>query len=205
MARLDEEHSYGKQRHPDFSSYELGLVHPTIEIDTSAAVSTACCALFSKAARDIVIMSRNLDPVVFDNAETSLALRNFLLGSRHARLRILVNDAESVARCGHRIVELAQRLSSFAKIRAPAAEFRNHNSAYVVVDTTALLYRGLANRYEAIETSCKKPHANSMKCGKHRYPHQAYAECYYETKHELFTNTANCKAFACENVQRGAA
>ena len=138
--------------HVDFSPYKLGLDHPPIEVDTSAAVSDACNALFSQATRDIVIMSRDLDPKVFDNAQTSLALRTFLLRSRHSRLRILVIDAEPVARRGHLIVELVQRLSSFAEIRVPAPEFKNHNTAFVVVDTTGMVYRGQANRYEATVT-----------------------------------------------------
>jgi hypothetical protein len=138
--------------HADFSTYELGREHSAIEVDTSAAVSAACNALFSGATQDIVIMSRDLDPKVFDNAATSLALRTFLLRSRHVRLRILVKDAESVARRGHRIVELTQRLSSFAEIRVPAPEYKSHNTAFVVVDATGMVYRGQANRYEASVT-----------------------------------------------------
>jgi len=133
----------------DFSSYELGRDHEPIEVDTNVAVSGACLALFDKAAREIAIMSRDLDPLVFDNSETSMSLRQFLLGSRRARLRILVQDSESVARKGHRLVELSQRLTSFTEIRVPAPEYKNHNTAFVVVDGTGVVYRGLANRFEA--------------------------------------------------------
>ena len=135
--------------HLNFSTYELGRDHPAIEVDTSEAVSRACLALFSKAKREIVIMSRDLDPKLFDNAETSLALRQFLLQSRRARLRILVKEPRTVAHKGHRILELTQRLTSFAEIRVPAAEFNNHNTAFVVADGTGVVYRGLADRYQA--------------------------------------------------------
>lgn len=133
----------------DFSTLELGREHPEIEIDTSEAVRNACIALFGEARREVVIMSRDLDPKVFDNASVVSALRQFLLSSRRTRLRVLVKDSETVARRGHRLIELTQRLSSYASIRQPAPEFSNQNTAFVLVDGTGLVYRGLANRYEA--------------------------------------------------------
>ena len=133
----------------DFSNLTLGTAHPAHEVDTSEAVSRACVALISQASREVVIMTRDLDPKVFDNSDVILALREFLLSSRRVRLRILVKQPETVARRGHRLLELTQRLTSFAEIRVPAAEFSNHNTAYVVVDGLGIVYRGFADRYDA--------------------------------------------------------
>jgi hypothetical protein len=134
--------------HPDFSNYELGRDHSPLEVDTPAAIAGACIALFGKATREVVIMSRHLDPVVFDNLETSDALRRFLLSSRRARLRILVKEPDAIARRGHRVVDLAQRLTSFVQIRVPAAEFSRQNSAFVIVDGTGVVFRDQASRFE---------------------------------------------------------
>jgi len=134
--------------HPDFSTYELGRDHPPLEVGTSVALADACIDLFGNATREIVIMSRDLDPMVFDSLETSDALKRFLLSSRRARLRILVKDPESVARRGHRVVDLAQRLTSFVQIRVPAPEFRGQNSAFVIVDGTGVVFRDHASRFE---------------------------------------------------------
>lgn len=133
----------------DFSNLTLGTDHPVREVDTSEAVSRACVALISQASRDIVIMTRDLDPKVFNDRDIILAMREFLLSSRRVRLRILVKQPETIARRGHRLLELTQRLTSFAEIRVPAPEFRNHNSAYVVVDGLGILYRGVADRFDA--------------------------------------------------------
>ena len=133
----------------DFSNLILGTDHPVHEVDTSEAVSRACVALISQASREVVIMTRDLDPKVFDDSEIILAMREFLLSSRRVRLRILVKQPETVARRGHRLVELTQRLTSFAEIRVPAAEFSSHNTAYVVVDGQGIVYRGFADRFDA--------------------------------------------------------
>jgi phosphatidylserine/phosphatidylglycerophosphate/cardiolipin synthase-like enzyme len=133
----------------DFSNLTLGTDHPVREVDTSEAVSRACLALISKASREIVIMTRDLDPKVFDDSEIISALRDFLLSSRRVRLRILLKQPDAIARRGHRLLELTQRLTSFTEIRVPAAEFSTHNTAYVVVDEVGILYRSFADRFEA--------------------------------------------------------
>lgn len=133
----------------DFSNLTLGTDHPVREVETSEAVSRACVALISQASREIVIMARDLDPRIFDDSDIIVAMRAFLLSSRRVRLRILVKQPESVARRGHRLLELTQRLTSFAEIRVPAAEFSTHNTAYVVVDGVGIVYRAFADRFEA--------------------------------------------------------
>ncbi len=135
--------------HPDFSSFELGTAHEPLEIDTSGEVRDACLTLIRQARREVIIMSRNLDAVLFDNVEASTALREFILQSRRSRVRILVKDPDPAIRGGHRLIELTQRLSSFAEVRVPAPEHGNYNAAFLVADGRGVVYRGLADRYEA--------------------------------------------------------
>ena len=94
-------------------------------------------------------MTRHLDATLFDSPQVSRALREFILQSRRTRLRILVKDPEPAVKRGHRLIELVQRLSSYAEIRVPALEFSNYNAAFVVVDARGVVHRGLADRYEA--------------------------------------------------------
>lgn len=133
----------------DFESLELGVAHEPLEVDTSDAVRDACLALVRQARREVIIMSRHLDAVVFDNVDASTALREFILQSRRTRLRVLVKDPDPAVRAGHRLIELSQRLSSFAEIRVPTPEHGNYNAAFLVADGRGVVYRGLADRYEA--------------------------------------------------------
>jgi hypothetical protein len=135
--------------HPDFSGFTLGRQHEPVEVDTAQAVREASLALIAGAQQEVVLFSRHLDAPLYDNAETNGALREFVLQSRRTRVRILVKDPAPVTGRGHRLLDLAQRLSTYVEIRVPAPEYHAANSAYLVVDRTGLVYRGLADRYEA--------------------------------------------------------
>jgi len=134
---------------PDLARLELGTAHPPIELDSSDAVREACLALVAKARREVVILSRQLDPVLFDHPSAAEALRAFVLRSRRTRLRVLVQDPEPAIRTGHRLVDLVQRLTSFAEIRVPSAEHHAYNAAFLVADQQGVVYRSLADRFEA--------------------------------------------------------
>jgi hypothetical protein len=134
---------------PDFSRLQLGREHPPLEVEGSARVREACLALISQARREVLIMSRQLDRALFDNTQTSRALRDFILQSRRTHLRVLLKDPEPARRHGHRLIELAQRLSSYAEIRVPAPEHHAFNAAFVVADQQGVVHRSLADRYEA--------------------------------------------------------
>lgn len=134
---------------PDFSRLELGREHQPLEVEGSGAVREACLALVTQARREVLIMSRQLDRVLFDNTQITRALRDFILQSRRTRLRVLLKDPEAARHNGHRLVELAQRLSSYAEIRVPAPEHHAFNAAFVVVDQQGVVHRSLSDRYEA--------------------------------------------------------
>ena len=135
--------------HPDFHAFELGRVHDPVAVDSSGAVREACLALLAKARREVAVMSRHLDPELFDNQQTVDALRAFVLQSRRSRVRVLVRDLEPALRHGHRLLGFTQRLSSYAEIRLPAPEFHAYNAAFLIVDGIGIVHRTMADRYEA--------------------------------------------------------
>lgn len=135
--------------HHDFASFELGRAHEPVEVDTSAAVREACLALIGQAKRELVMLTRHLDPALFDDQETIDVLRAFVLRSRRTRVRILARDPDPAVRRSHRLLAFAQRLSSYVEIRVPAPEFNSYNAAFLVVDATGVVHRTMADRFEA--------------------------------------------------------
>ncbi len=133
----------------DFSSYTLGTRHDPILMDRSEDVRSACLALARQARRSIIITSRQLDPLVYNNSDFGVAIRDFALSSRNARLRILVSDTGPAIHSGHRLIDLSQRLSSFIEIRIPDQQQTRYNSAFVVVDSCAYLFREQSDLYAA--------------------------------------------------------
>jgi hypothetical protein len=138
--------------YPDFATFRLGHAHEPVEVDTSDAVRAASIALVGQASQELVVMSRHLDAVLYDNSEFSTALRDFVLQHRRTRVRVLVKQPEPARREGHRLVTLAQQLSSFMEIRVPSNEFHAFNAAFLVADGIGAIYRSMADRYEATVT-----------------------------------------------------
>ena len=135
--------------HPDFSAFELGRAHDPVELDSSAAVREACLALLGQARREVAMITRHLDPALFDNQQTVDALRSFVLRSRRTHVRVLVRDPEPAVRRGHRLLAFTQRLSSYAEIRIPAPEFHAYNAAFLAVDGIGIVHRAMSDRFEA--------------------------------------------------------
>lgn len=100
--------------------------------------------------RHLDIVSRSLDPAVYDTPEFVQAVRALAVTKR-SRIRILVLQPESLlSRGGHRLVELAMRLSSHLEIRKPGIDDEDFNEALMIVDGRAGIRRALADRYEGV-------------------------------------------------------
>lgn len=128
----------------------LGESAEPVETDDSASVAAASIALARQARREILILSRNLDAAIYDVADFVQAAREFCLQHRHARIRVLVHDPGPAVRRSHRLVALAQRLSTYIEIRKPGAEHAEVNHAFLVADGTGYVHRPLADRYEGV-------------------------------------------------------
>lgn len=134
---------------PDFETLTLGSADGAFDVDTSADVREAVRALAREARRSVDIVTRRLDPAVFDDRPLYDLLREFVLSSRRARLRVIVMNSAALVQRGHRLIDLFQRLSTFIEVRNPGIEHRSYNSAFVVADGLGYVFHQLADRYEA--------------------------------------------------------
>ena len=119
-----------------------------ISLDTSAEVRDVALQIAQTCRRELYIASRHLDPAIYDSNPFIEALKALAINNRLARIRILVNDSAPVVSNGHRLIELAYRLSSFIAIRTPSRDYRQFNEAMLLADNTAYIHRRFADRYE---------------------------------------------------------
>ncbi len=133
----------------DFGSFVLKEDSQAVAIDTSEECRLAALSMVRQAARGIEIVSRQLDPQMYDNREFCEAVNMFVVGSRRARVRALVRHTDAVIKRGHQLVTLFQRLSSFIELRVPAREFEEYNAAFLIVDGVGVIHRTLSDRFEA--------------------------------------------------------
>ncbi|MBM4227350.1 MAG: hypothetical protein FJ164_06350 [Gammaproteobacteria bacterium] len=120
-----------------------------LSLADAEAVRETSLALVRRARRSVDIFSRHLDPMIYDTAEFVEGLRALIVGSRRARVRVLLREVAPVVAQGHRLIELAQRLSSYIEIRVPALEHQDTADAWLVVDGCHYLHRRSGERHEA--------------------------------------------------------
>jgi hypothetical protein len=135
---------------PEWSEYTLGEHSDDIVIDSFEDNRAAATRLVSQGGRSLDIFSRDLEPRIYDNAEFADAVRALAIKTRDLHVRILVLDPDYIIKHGHRLVELARRLTSHMEIRKLHEDYCNNPEAYLIVDNRGLLHRKHASRYEAI-------------------------------------------------------
>lgn len=111
--------------------------------------------LLSQARYQIAIHSQLLAPGLPDDDEILAELRRLATSGRRAQLRILISDADQVARDGHRLVTLAQRLDSSISIRVlTESEDRNYASSFILNDVGGYLLQARASLATATGSTC---------------------------------------------------
>jgi hypothetical protein len=135
-------------RPSDFEHFVLREDSQPAVIDTSEECRLATLSMVRQATRDIDIVSRHLDPQMYDNRDFCEAVRQMIVGSRRARVRVLIHYPDPVSKHGHRLVTLHQRLGSFIELRVPAREFDEFNAAFLIVDGIGVIYRTLSDRFD---------------------------------------------------------
>lgn len=96
--------------------------------------------LIGQASRQLSIQTPDLEAPLYDNFAVEAAIKRLLLGHPRHQVRILINDSALAMRQGHRLIALAQRLTSNLLIRRPPADQQSEGSC-LIVDDQALLRR----------------------------------------------------------------
>lgn len=131
-----------------FEHLELGKTDEVVAIDTVDHHRDAALRMVQQARFNVEIVSRLLDPPVYDTAEFVDAMTKLILGRRGMKVRILVFDPLSVVQRGHRLVDLAGNLSSFIEMRKPSIEHANFNGSLLMADAKGYILRESTERYE---------------------------------------------------------
>jgi predicted GNAT family N-acyltransferase len=106
-------------------------------------------ALLEAARHRIYLYSRDLDALLFDREPALSLVKQIALGGRNAEVRILLHDPIVPVRDGHRLLHLAQRLSTAIMVRAPVTDDdRQYASAFLLNDVGGYYFRPVGSRYD---------------------------------------------------------
>lgn len=121
----------------------------TLLLTSAEENCAASVALATQARYSIDIVCRDLEHHLYDNDAFYSAVKKLATSSPKARIRILIQTSDKAIKQGHRLVELARKLSSFIKIRIQGKRFREFNEAWLIVDGKAWIRRSRADSYNA--------------------------------------------------------
>lgn len=119
-----------------------------ISLSSRDEVKIINVALTQKAKRNVDIISRELDPGVFNNDDFINAIKALSISSKFTRIRILIKDSETISKNGHKIIKLIQQLTSSIEVRIISEEYKSYNEAFSVYDGRGVIYLRYADRYE---------------------------------------------------------
>jgi predicted GNAT family N-acyltransferase len=121
----------------------------SVAVDSREQALAETLALIGDAKRELCIYTRALDPELFENEAVLDALKRVAISGRGAGIRILVQDPRAVATRGHRLLPLAQRLTSVFALRTPVQDDDlQYPSAFLINDVRGYYFRVLGNRFE---------------------------------------------------------
>jgi len=128
-------------------NYKLGETSAEINTSSTEENRNAAASLAKQARHSINIFTQDMDAALYDNEEFEQHV--FKLATRHpsSTIRILVQDSTRAVQRSHRIIRLAQKLTSSIIIKKPAQKYSDVQKAFMTVDGVGVLYRIQANHY----------------------------------------------------------
>lgn len=117
-------------------------------IDGRQQAMTACLHLVQQARREICFFAPSLDKHLLDNEDVIAAISVFARNSRYSKVRLLVHSTYEAISRSHRLLMLAQRLSSHIEVHECSREDQDHVYLCLLVDDDAILYCNDPLRYQ---------------------------------------------------------
>ena len=133
----------------DFSNFRLGeSTEDTVKISSREENAAAAVELVKQARKKLAVISHELDPKVYDQPDFLEVLRQLALKNRYVEIRVIVFEPEIIVRKGHKLLDLAGKISSFIELRKVAPKYKSFNEAVLIADEVGYLYRESIERYK---------------------------------------------------------
>ncbi|HFE32397.1 MAG TPA: GNAT family N-acetyltransferase [Gammaproteobacteria bacterium] len=132
----------------DLSAQTLGESRDILYLRDRADNRDVALRLVQQAHRSLHLFTQDLDPALFDTREFVEAVKQLAIHSTRSKVYILLKDPTTAITRGHRIVELARRISSHVFIHRAAEEDQDRIDSFMVVDEVGILRRAHGSRFE---------------------------------------------------------
>ncbi len=132
------------------------LSQPQNVIATRSIISTldearlAAQQVAAAASRLLTMYTPDLETQVYDQPVFLETVKRLVLARSYAKVRVLLSDPARMMYENSKFVHLARRITSHIEIRHVKREYRSNQSAYLVADDRAIVYRLQAARWDGI-------------------------------------------------------
>ncbi|MCF1184169.1 hypothetical protein L0E83_12100 [Marichromatium gracile] len=132
-------------------------------LETRASIRDAAIALATQARRELLIFGPHLEPDLYDQPPLLEAIRRLALERPDLPVRILIKETRDALQQGHRLIELARRLTSRIAIRRSGEDDRARTDAFLVVDARGYVHRHHADGQRASTAAADAPEARRLR------------------------------------------
>lgn len=119
-----------------------------LHFDSRDQAAKLALELINEARHEICFFGPMIDPVLFDNDAAAAALSEFARRSPRTRIRIVVHNTQKNVVNSHRLLPLAQKLTSSIAIHLSSHKHRDLRQQYLLVDGRSYLFCPVAERYQ---------------------------------------------------------
>lgn len=146
------------------SHFKLGETKAEIKLSNIEDTNNAALSLAEQALYGINIFSQKMDHAIYDNSLFENHVFNLATRHPNARIRILVIDSSAAVQKGHRLIRIAQKLTSSVAIKNPTEKHQGEQSEFMTVDGKGMLYRAQNNKhdYEASVNFMSSQHTGKL-------------------------------------------
>lgn len=121
------------------AAFTLGETQDIQQLHGLEALRQATHSLLAQAQREILIVSMDLELPRYDNDDFVELLSQFARSSRYTTTRILIGTPQLAVREGHKLVNLARRLSSLIHVRQVHETDLDEIESWIIADIKGVL------------------------------------------------------------------
>ena len=140
----------------DFINFERkGNTKNDIQLSSAQEISAAIIHATEKTLRTIKIFTPDLEAEIYSNDEFRKQLLAFTQGNRHAKIQILVDDIGNALQSSHKLIGLAQQLSSIVTIKDTPVDYQGTHISFILFDQAGFIFKPDNTSHSAISSNCK--------------------------------------------------
>lgn len=134
----------------DITSHTLGETEQLIEVDNKNDLQQLILTMSQQSQNRILIFSHHLEHNLFDSEEFYEVIKALAIKNKRTYIHILIQDADSMTKQGHRLLKLAQRISSHITIKLVTKEHQGILETFIIFDDRGYIMHAHPERYDAV-------------------------------------------------------